>query len=134
MGRNLDGTKAITDKCLCLTDKTWTKIITHTTDEETVWEATLHLHKIVVLDTVDKLLCDHSCRNLRIIHIGKEHLSRVSSVNHEWGQHLHFLVEEKRTRGITLRSLNLQVIPRRILFQPKMRVRINYVFFHLTRI
>ena len=72
------------------------KEVGHATGEEAVGVLPLHLGEVVVLKSVNELLHHHGCRHLRIVHIREEHLSRVPSVRHKGGKHLHLLAQEER--------------------------------------
>ena len=105
----------------------------HAEHKETVRILTLHHVQIVILQTVDKLLCDNCCRNLSIVHVGQETLCRVQPVRHVRRQHLALLAEEQRTAAVRLELVNGLSIHHRILVKPQMGVRIDYVLAHDTR-
>ena len=89
--------EAFIQKCLRMLIETILKIVNHSEHEETLRIIPAYLCKIVVLDTIDKLLNHHSCRHLGIVHIAKEHLCSIPAVYDERRNHLHFLTKEYRT-------------------------------------
>ena len=123
MARDGEASEALPQQRLRLLKETVVQIVGHAEDEETVRILLHDLRKVVILDTVDKLLYDNSCRHLGIVHIRKEHLGSIPSVDHKRRQHLHLFTEEERapvTKCTDRLSVPLGVLPK-----PQMTMRIN---------
>ena len=109
-------------------------VIGHAAAEETVGILPLHLFQIVVLQAVDKLLHHHGRTHLGVVHVREEHLGRIPAVEDKRRHHLHLLAEEDAPA--VLQRAYLLPVPARLLPQPQMAMRVNYLheFFHLTNI
>ena len=122
------------DHCWGYLYESWMAIVHHAKRKETVGIAALHLYQIAVLYAVDKLLGNHSCSHLGIVHVAQEAFGRVLSVGHVWRQHLSLFAKKQRTAAIGLKLADTLSVYHRVLVQPQMAVSIYYEFFHLTNI
>ena len=143
MGRNGQSTESVLYQSLSLLIEPRMQVVCHAEAEETVGIFRANLLEIVVLQSVDELLNHHGGLHLCIVHVRQEHLGGVSTVDHKWWNHLHFLIKEDAAT-VLKRAYHLAV-PRCVLLKPQMTVGIDYqvlhimgtvnqLFFHLTNI
>ena len=118
MSRNGDTTKTVCVRLLC-----FLQCESHRHAEETVGIATLHLFEIRILIAVYYFLHHDGCSYLSIVHVGKEHFGRIHAVDHEWWQHLHFLVHKDAPS--VLQRTNHLPIHLCILLEPEVGMCVN---------
>ena len=111
---NFQPTEALLDEVLPFSEESSLTSVRHSEAEETGGVALLNLHQIAVLQSVDKLLSNDSCRNLRIVHVGQKTLSSVLPVRHVGRQHLALLAEEDATATVRLKRVDGLSIHHRI--------------------
>ena len=116
VARNGKTTKAIVKKTNGFGIEAILQPVRHTIDEEALRPRAGDSGEIVILQTVDKLLHNHSSCHLSVVHIGKEHFCGVTAVNHKGREHLHLLAKEQRAP--VRQRPDGQSVPRRILSQP----------------